>query len=142
MQNQVSNYYVISHNSEGKCNLIYSNIKNLNKQIIIECCSRLVTTLIIKKIYNELLNIGHTIELIHNPLDKNILDGIIDKTLNIGVLSKSIIDGDYDNIQNISLKCCYVSETDKINEMKEEIKNYYNKAYSCFKEAKKIHEDW
>ena len=141
MQNQVSNYYVISHNSEGMCNLLDSNIKNLDKIIVIECCSKLVTTLVLKKISNELFN-KDNIEIIHNPLDKNILDGIIDKTSGIAILSKSIIDKSYDNIQNISLKCCYVCETEKIDEIKNNITSKFDTAYDYFKEAKKIHDDW
>ncbi len=142
MPNQIINYYVISHNSEGKCNLLDSNIQRLDKQIVIECCSRLVTTMILKKISNELLYKDHDIEIIHSPLDKNVIDGIIDLNSNIGILSKSIIEKDYPNIQTISLNCCYIAETEKINEIKNDITNFYNKAYGYFKEAKKIHDDW
>jgi len=142
MPNQIVNYYVISHNSEGKCNLLDSNIDKLSKQIVIECCSRLVATMILKKISNELISKNHNIEIIHNPLDKNIIDGIIDLNSNIGIFSKSVIEKDYPNVQTVSLNCCYVSETDKICEIKDNITNNFNKAYDYFKEAKGIHDDW
>ncbi len=142
MTNNTSNYYVISYSSQGKCNLLDSNIKGLKKQIVIECCSRLVTTMIFKKISNELLSKNHNLDIIHNPLDNNMIDGIIDTSQNIGIFSKSIIEKDYPKTQRIDLNCCYTSETGKIEEIKNEIKNCFDKAFEYFKDAKKIHDDW
>ena len=142
MQSKIYDYYVVSYNSNGKCNLLGSNIEKLDKLIILECCSRLITTMVFKKITNELINLEHDIEIIHNPLDKNIIDGIIDLNSNIGILNKKVLDIEYPNLTTINMNCCYVADTEPINKIKNDIEKQFDKAYEYFKEAKAIHDDW
>jgi hypothetical protein len=141
----ISNYYVVSYNSNGKCNLLDSNIKGLSTIIVIECCSRLISTMILKKISNEILSKSSYLEIIHDPIDNNIIEGIIDRKSSIGIFNKCLIEND--NIESlgkeqISLNCCYSCESDKIIEIKNNIKAIFDEAIQYFVEAKKIHDDW
>ena len=141
----ISNYYVVSYNSEGKCNLLDSNTKGLKSTIVIECCSRLITTMIFKKISNEILSKSPNLEIIHDPIDNNVIVGVIDRNLSIGIFSKCLMEDDntdYSGKEQISLNCCYAHESDRINEIKNDIKSKFDEAVEYFKEAKKIHDDW
>lgn len=141
----ISNYYVVSYNSEGKCNLINSNIKELKNTIVIECCSRLITTMILKKVSSDILSKIENLEIIHDPIDNNVIQGIIDRNLSIGIFSKCLMDNedtDYTDKNIISLKCCYTSESDRISELKGNIDEKFKEAIQYFKDAKKIHDDW
>lgn len=141
----ISNYYVVSYNSEGKCNLLDSNIKGLKSIIVIECCSRLITTMIFKKISNEILSKSPNLEIIHDPIDNNVIEGVIDRNLSIGIFSKCLMEDnntDYSGKEQISLNCCYANKSDKINEINSDIKSKFDEAVEYFKEAKKTHDDW
>lgn len=150
----ISNYYLVSYNSEGKCNLLDSNIKGLKNIIEIECCSRLITTMILKKISseifsqkisNEILSKSSNLEIIHDPIDNNVIQGIIERNLSIGIFNKCLMENENAGSpgkEQISLNCCYACESDKIIEIKNEIKNKFDEAILYFKEAKKIHDDW
>lgn len=138
----ISNYYVVSYNSEGRCNLLDSNIKDLKNIIVIECCSRLVSTMILKKIANEILNKTQSIEMIHDPIDNNVIVGVICRKIGIGVFSKCIIDKDISITETLNLNYCYSSESDKIEELQNNVQKCLDEAVEHFKEAKKIHDDW
>lgn len=141
----ISNYYVTSYNSEGKCNLLDNNIKELKCIIVIDCCSRLISTMILKKISNDMLIKDSDLEIIHDPIDNNIIQGIIDRSLSIGIFSKSLTENCMacsDINEQISLNCCYSFESNKIKKINNNIKDKFDKAVDYFKEAKKIHDEW
>lgn len=142
----ISNYYVVSYNSEGKCNLLDSNVKGLKNIVVVECCSRLISTMIFKKISNEILSKNANLEIIHDPIDNNVIQGIIDRSLNIGIFSKCLMEddntADYSGAEQLSLNCCYANDSDKINELKNNMQSKFEEAVDYFREAKKIHDDW
>ncbi len=141
----ISNYYVISYSSEGKCNLLDNNVKELKRIIVIDCCSRLISTMILKKISNDMLTDDSDLEIIHDSIDNNVIVGLINKNSSVGIFSKSLIENcdTYNEVkEQINLNCCYSFESDKIKELNNNVKNKYDEAICYFKEAKIIHDEW
>lgn len=142
----IENYYVISHNSLGKTNLIKSNVYSLENLILIKSNSYKLSEILFNKIYTYLNSLNHNIEIIHNSLNINSIDGIIDVTTNIGIINEELYSEDL-NI-NFTINLNEIIENPKyscdenIENHKKIVKLNYLNVYECMENAKRIHDEW
>ncbi|QSX07206.1 hypothetical protein JYG23_07645 [Sedimentibacter sp. zth1] len=145
MKNRISNYYCLTYNSKCAYNLIDSNIIQLDKIYALRCKSTTITTYLQNKFKKYFIENDHVIEIIHNPLDNTQIDGIINITLNIGIICEYAIDKIFGTTVfidlNKSIKQFGKNSIEEIEHTKN-INTHLNSACEYFRKAKVIHDDW
>lgn len=143
MKNKLSNYYVISYNSNGRINLINSNLVNLNKIYSITCSSNSFITSFFTKILSNYNSKDYRIEIIRSIFNNNHIDGIIINTLKIGFINNSLLDNIFCSTYFIDLdKKLPNIINEKITELKIFFDNKIDDAIKYLKSAKEIHDKW
>lgn len=144
MNTNINNYYCVTYNSKGKSNLIDSNIINLEKIYAIKSSSKTGITYLINKLKEYYSDNKYSIELIHNPIDNSIIQGLINLDLNIGIFDNELLDKIFNTTifldLDLNIKCSYkITEIDKL---KSKIDEHLNYAIKHFTSAKEIHDEW
>ncbi len=152
MTGKVKNYFATANTAKGFINLFESNINTLNKLFILKGGPGTGKSSLMKKIGLQLQNKGYAIEYLHCSSDNNSLDGVIIRSLGIG-----IVDGTAPHVieptapgaieEYINLGVAWDSKAlaphkDKILELNKQIKGCYNSTYAYFKKALLIHDEW
>ncbi len=152
MTGKVKNYFATANTAKGFINLFETNINTLNKLFILKGGPGTGKSSLMKKIGLQLQNKGYAIEYLHCSSDNNSLDGVIIRSLGIG-----IVDGTAPHVieptapgaieEYINLGVAWNSKAltphkDKILEINKQIKTCYNSAYDYFKKALLIHDEW
>lgn len=142
-KNKLINYYVISYNSNGRVNIINSNLVNLNKIYSVTCSSNSLLTFFLNKILDNYMMKDYSIEIIRNIFNKNHIDGVIINELKIGFINNNLLDNIFCSTSFINLDKDLPNTIKKnISELKISFENKLNEVVEYLKLAKKIHDQW
>lgn len=145
-------YFVCANSAKGFQNFFPCNLKGLNKIYILKGGPGTGKSSLMKKIGATLEEKGLDVEYIHCSSDPDSLDGLICRTISVG-----IVDGTSPHVveptapgaieEYINLGTSWnIDELSKhkkeILYLQEEISACYPKAYDKFAEALHIHDDW
>lgn len=152
MEGRQKNYFVCANSAKGFYNLFDSNLAGLKKIYIIKGGPGDETSTLMKKIGERYRLKGMDTEYIHCPLYPDSLDGVIFRSIGIGIVdgtSPHVIEpkapGAIEEYVNLSLAwdTDYLSEhSTAILELQKRISENYCKAYESFQKALKIHDEW
>ncbi|MDE3840397.1 hypothetical protein C0966_13745 [Bacillus methanolicus] len=152
MAGKVLNYYAGGNTARGFHSLFESNLQNLNRLFILKGGPGTGKSTLMKKVGEEWLQKGFTIEYIHCSSDNDSIDGVIIPALKAGIVDGTAphviepkVPGAIENYINLG----EAWDADVLSGQKEEIKKLTNdiskafkSAYAVFKEALKIHDEW
>lgn len=152
MAGKVRNYYAGGNTARGFHSFFESNLQNLDKLFILKGGPGTGKSSLMKSIGNEYVNQGYDIEFVHCSSDNDSIDGVIIPALGVG-----IVDGTAPHViepkapgaieEYVNLGSAWDSQ--ELSQHKEEIlritsdiSRSFQKAYSTFYEALKIHDEW
>lgn len=146
------NYFVCGNTAKGFSNLFSTNLQPLSKIYILKGGPGIGQLPLLTKIADELEQIPYDIEYIHSSQDPDAYDGIIIPELGIGIVdgtSPHVIEPTASGAREeyINLGMCW--DTDKLKAhttmiltLQDNIQQAYEKAYSEFAKALKVHDEW
>lgn len=145
-------YFVCANSAKGFQNFFPSNLKSLNKIYILKGGPGTGKSSLMKKIGTALEEKEYSVEYIHCSSDPDSLDGLICRTLSIGIVdgtSPHVVEptapGAIEEYINLGI-AWNIEELSKhkkeILYLQEEIAACYPKAYEKFAEALAIHDEW
>src|SRR5690625_1883864 len=131
-------YFVIGHTSNGKINLIESNLKFIEHVILLNVESNKITTQILQKVMNKLPS-NISIEVLCSTNKREYIDGIIIRQLSLAIITK--------NVNTNNLRRTKILNLNIKNDNQENINKYIKKetllkeeAYTYLKNAFDIHQ--
>ncbi|WP_070000592.1 PRK06851 family protein [Cellulosilyticum sp. I15G10I2] len=152
MSGQVKNYYAAANTAKGCQKLFESNIKDLDKLFILQGGPGIGKSSLMKKVGNTMLKKDYAIEYLHCPSDNGAIDGVIIRTLGVGIVDGAAIypmepqaPGAIEEYINLNAACdCDKLALDKAElvDLKTRINACYPMAYDQFKQALLIHDEW
>ena len=152
MSGKIKNYYPGGNTVKGFFSLYDSNLQGLERLFILKGGPGTGKSSLMKKVGNEWIEKGFNIEFLHCSSDNNSIDGVIIPALKVG-----IVDGTAPHIiepkapgaveEYINLGVAWDSEKLKLHKseiqtLTSRISENFQKAYSIFREALEIHDDW
>lgn len=152
MAGKIRNYYAGGNTARGFHNLFESNLQGLDRLFILKGGPGTGKSSMMKSIGKEYLERGYDVELVHCSSDNDSIDGVIIPALKIGVVDGTaphVIEPkapgaveEYVNLGSAwdSQKLAEHKET--IQQITSQISASFQKAYSLFGEALKIHDEW
>ena len=129
MEKNVLHYFVDTNSSRGFVSFWESNFGKLEKVVKLDGYPDLLVTQLVSQACAQALGCEQEVELIHNCLD-NSLQGIILPGQKTGLLNLPAY-GD----ESYSLR---LAEDENLSKARERVQ----RAYGCFGQALKIHDDW
>lgn len=141
MQNRTK-YFVFGHTAKGFINFLDSNVKGINRIIILQHESNSIISQMIKRLISYYTEFDH-IEVICSPKNKEYIDGIIMRQLSVAILSGEIVTQHLENAVYINLPQV---ENSKVNEdlmvkYKEQQNILFQEAYRLFEHGLSIHDE-
>ncbi|MEC1521974.1 PRK06851 family protein [Neobacillus niacini] len=152
MAGKIKNYYAGGNTARGFHNLYDSNLQGLERIFILKGGPGTGKSSLMKNIGNEWKEKGYAIEFLHCSSDNNSIDGVIIPALKVG-----IVDGTAPHViepkapgaveEYINLGAAWdakalVGEKKNIQRLTNQISASFNLAYSTFKQALDVHDDW
>lgn len=145
-------YFVCANSAKGFQNFFPSNLKGLNKIYILKGGPGTEKSSLMKKIGATLEEKEYPIEYIHCSSDPDSLDGLICRTLSVGIVdgtSPHVVEptapGAIEEYINLGIAWdikALSKHKKEILYLQEEIAACYPKAYDKFAEALNIHDEW
>ena len=129
MEKNVLHYFVDTNSSRGFVSFWESNFGKLEKVVKLDGYPDLLVTQLVSQACAQALGCEQEVELVHNCLD-NSLQGIILPGQKTGLLNLPAY-GD----ESYSLR---LAEDENLSKARERVQ----RAYGCFGQALKIHDDW
>ena len=129
MEKNVLHYFVDTNSSRGFVSFWESNFGKLEKVVKLDGYPDLLVTQLVSQACAQALGCEQEVELVHNCLD-NSLQGIILPGQKTGLLNLPAY-GD----ESYSLR---LAEDENLSKVRERVQ----RAYGCFGQALKIHDDW
>jgi len=145
-------YFVTANTSAGFVSFFDDVIRRSERVYIIKGGPGSGKSTFIKKIGEDLLSVGMSVDFIYSPDDKNSVEGIYIKDIKVAIINgtyphpidpvypgaiERILDfGDYWDIDYLRL------HKSAIKQLTDEIKNEYDKFFDYMKKAKLIHDRW
>lgn len=149
---KIKNYYAGGNTARGFHSLYDSNLQGLERLFILKGGPGTGKSTLMKNIGNEWKEKGYEIEFLHCSSDNNSIDGVIIPALKVG-----IVDGTAPHViepktpgaveEYINLGAAWdakalVGEKKNIQRLTNQISASFNLAYSTFKQALDVHDDW
>lgn len=146
------NYFAGGNTARGFYSLYESSLQGLSRLFILKGGPGTGKSSLMKKIGSKWNEEGYDIEYLHCSSDNNSIDGVI-----IPALKAGIVDGtaphviepkapgaieEYVNLGTAWDSCKLQGERDEILALSAEISTSFEKAYSLFDEALKVHDEW
>lgn len=152
MAGKTRNYYAGGNTARGFHSLYESNLKGLNRLFILKGGPGTGKSSLMKKIGEKWVNKGYDIEYIHCSSDNNSIDGIIIRSLGVGIVDGTaphVIEPKYPGVveEYVNLGSAWDSEElanhkEEIVKINKEMSEAFQTAYLTFNEALKIHDEW
>ncbi|WP_087972793.1 hypothetical protein [Oceanobacillus rekensis] len=135
-------YYVSGNTSKGLLNYLPTNIKNINRIIVLKHSSEMVKTRLIKRAINH-YDTTDDIEILKSPLGKNYLDGIIIRAKSVAIITDRIPLKPLSNSMELDLNPIIgrVQETDDYLKNKNKFDSFVTKAHQNFATGLQVHDD-
>jgi Cdc6-like AAA superfamily ATPase len=149
---KIKNYFAGGNTAYGFHSFYDSNLQGLERLYILKGGPGTGKSSLMKKIGNEWVEKGFNIEFLHCSSDNNSIDGVIIPALKVG-----LVDGTAPHViepkapgaveEYINLGEAWDSQIlrlhrSEIQSLTSSISENFQKAYSIFKEALEIHDDW
>lgn len=134
------NYYVSGHTSQGKVNLLQSNLIGIERIIALEHPSLYVKTVILERLMKEK---NERVELLRSPEGKQYIEGVIFRSSSVAVIDAELItESITERVTKVDVtKHIPIKQVEKTKRIDEEIESLQRKAYDQFKEGLDIHHD-
>lgn len=152
MAGKIRNYFAGGNTARGFHNLYESNLQGLNRLFILKGGPGTGKSSLMKKIGKEWVEKGFDIELLHCSSDNNSIDGVIIRSLGVGIVDGTaphVIEPkapgaveEYINLGEAWDRNALAKHKEAIQKISAQISGSFQKAYATFKEALDIHDDW
>ncbi|WP_239618955.1 PRK06851 family protein [Cohnella mopanensis] len=152
MAGNVYNFYAGGNTARGYADLFHSSFQGLERIFILQGHTGTGKAINLRSIGRQLTEEGYNIWLIHCSSDNDALDGIIIPALKMGILDGTaphVTAPELPEIElsYIDLRVAYRANLleqhqSEIERWNEELSKSYERAYSGFAEALRIHDDW
>lgn len=152
MAGKIKNYYAGGNTARGFHSLYDSAFEGLDRLFILKGGPGTGKSTLIKKISSEMVGKGFNVELYHCSSDNDSLDGIIIPQLKVGIVDGTaphIIEPKAPGAVDVYINLGEAWDEEHLTEYREEIERLsgeisdsFDKAYSTFAEALKIHDEW
>ncbi len=148
----IKGYFACANSSRGFCNYFESNLQGLERLYILKGGPGTGKSTLMKEIGADFYDLGYDIEFIYCSSDPSSLDGVLIPALKVG-----IVDGTAPHVieptapgaieQYVNLGIAWDKEKlspykDEILSLKHEISACYERLYSEYAHALKIHDAW
>lgn len=144
-------YFVRGNTALGLYSLVDSAYSELSTIYVLQGYTG-GTALILKKLAKHLERQGHSLHLIHDPLNSELLEGIIVPSLRIGFIDEEAFPQEHNtiegaNIQLIPIKDCYdvgkiTQASQALTRLQQQLNEAYDTAYASFLKTLRIHDEW
>lgn len=148
----IKHYFACGNTSKGFINLFASNIGHLDKLYILKGGPGTGKSSLMKRVGSTLDSEGYDIEYIHCSSDPDSLDGVVCRSLSVGIVdgtSPHVIEPaapgaieEYVNLGTAWDVDLLTKSKTKILKLQKEISSCYPKAYGEFSKALSIHDEW
>ncbi len=152
MAGKIKNYFAGGNTARGFHSLYDSNLQGLDRIYILKGGPGTGKSSLMKNIGNEWLKKGYNIEFLHCSSDNNSIDGVIIRDLKVGIVDGTaphVIEPkapgaveQYINLGEAWNKKALAAEKKNIERLSKQIGASFNLAYSTFKQALNVHDDW
>ncbi len=152
MAGKIKNYFAGGNTARGFYSLYDSNLQGLDRLFILKGGPGTGKSSLMKKMGHEWNENGYDIEFLHCSSDNNSIDGVIIPALKVGIVDGTaphVIEPkapgaveEYINLGEAWDARVLSSKKKTIVRLTREISESFQKAYSTFKEALEIHDDW
>ncbi|WP_312470599.1 PRK06851 family protein [Neobacillus sp.] len=152
MAGKIKNYFAGGNTARGFHNLYDSNLQGLERLFILKGGPGTGKSSLMKKIGNEWLEKGYNIEMLHCSSDNNSIDGVLIPALKVGIVDGTaphVIEPkapgaveEYINLGEAWNARALAVQKKSIQMLTNQISESFQKAYTTFKEALEIHDDW
>lgn len=150
MVEQVKHYFARGNTADGLHSLVESVYQGLNTIYVVQGYPG-GTAVIIGGLASECAERGWNLELIHQPLESDLLEGIILEDAKLGLVDSDAWPKDFNpegaEIRYIDIRETFDSQkvaesSETIITLESEISNLYVKAYETFLRTLRIHDEW
>jgi len=151
MTKRIKNYFAGANTCKGFYSLYDSALEGLDRIFIIKGGPGTGKSTLMRSIGLELVDRGYDVEFLRCSSDDNSLDGMIVRSLSVGIVDGTaphVIEPKNPGIveEIVNLGECWnrnqlLKHKDKITEISKLIKEQFAKAYSFFTEAKLVHDE-
>jgi DNA replication protein DnaC len=145
-------YLISSNTSEGFVSFAHDFLKDIERVYILKGGPGCGKSTFMKRIGNELLNEGFSVDFVNSPTDANSIDGIFIHDIGVAIVNGTapgVIDPKYPGAIDRLLDFGEYWDIDYLRNNKIDIKHYtdeieteYKELFKCFKKAKLIHDRW
>jgi Cdc6-like AAA superfamily ATPase len=149
---KIKNYFAGGNTARGFHNLYDSNLQGLERIYILKGGPGTGKSSLMKNIGNEWVEKGYDIEFLHCSSDNDSVDGVIIPALKVGLVDGTaphIIEPkapgaveQYINLGEAWDARALAGEKKNIQRLTNQISASFNLAYSTFKQALDVHDDW
>lgn len=144
-------YFVRGNTALGLYSLVESAYKGLRTVYVLQGYTG-GTALILKKLAQHLESLGQHLHLIHDPLNSELLEGVIVPNLQIGFIDEDAFPQEPNaiggaDIQFIPIKDCYdavkiTQASQALTRLQQQLNEAYDTAYASFLKTLRIHDEW
>lgn len=144
-------YFVRGNTALGLHSLVDSAFRGLGTVYVLQGYTG-GTALILKKLAQHLEHQGHSLHLIHDPLNSELLEGIIVPNLQIGFIDEEALPQEPNkiggvDIQVVPVKDCYdvgkiTQASQALTRLQQQLNEAYDTAYASFLKTLRIHDEW
>lgn len=152
MAGKIKNYYAGGNTARGFHSLFESNLEGLDRLFILKGGPGTGKSTLMKKVGEEWARKGYDIELLHCASDNNSIDGVIIRSLGVGIVDGTaphVIEPkapgaveEYINLGEAWDSAKLASSKKEIVKLTNDISRSFQTAYSTFAEALRIHDEW
>lgn len=145
-------FFVCGNTAKGFCNLFSSNIQPFKKIFILKGGPGTGKSTLMKKIGKEFEDLQYDVEYVHCSSDPDSLDGVLVPILGVGIVdgtSPHVIEptapGAIEEYVNLGISWDtdkLATHTTEILDIQNNIRQCYEKAYTEFAKAIKVHDEW
>ena len=134
-------YYVTGNTSQGFVNYLTTNIKDIERVIVLKHHSHTIKTAVLKQLILELKKIDVALEILCSPYGDEYLEGIIARDWSMAILSDTVMTSNVKYDKEINLANWLPEQYADIRELTERIHESKEKSYVKFEKALRIHDD-
>lgn len=148
----IKNFYAGGNTARGFTSLFPSTLQGLEHLFILKGGPDTGKSALIQAIGDQMADNGHDIWFIHCASDNDSLDGLVIPALKIGIVggvAPHAIEPQLDGVTTHIVEWAQICDTahlrlqgTAIDTLNNEIKQAYERAYSGFAEALRIHDEW